>query len=158
MTFRRTNSSIPAIVASILAAIVIVSACSSNSNKEPTPSSEEGGSAGESSTGGKSSAGGKSSTGGKSSANSGGEAGSDVGGGNGGNGGNGGSGGNAGSTTTTVLSSCVPDTSKNCYSCSPEANTQFLNACNSAGERPGCRPYENSKLTKLVNGKVPALP
>jgi hypothetical protein len=146
MTFRRTNSSIPAIVASILAAIVIVSACSSNSNKEPTPSSEEGGSAGESSTGGKSSAGGKSSTGGKSSANSGGEAGSDVG------------GGNAGSTTTTVLSSCVPDTSKNCYSCSPEANTQFLNACNSAGERPGCRPYENSKLTKLVNGKVPALP
>lgn len=155
MTFRKTNCNVPAIAASILAAIVIVSACSSNSNKEPTPSSEEGGSAGESSTGGKSSAGGKSSTGGKSSANSGGEAGSDVGGANGGNGGNGGT---AGSTTTTVLSSCVPDASKNCYSCSPETNTQFLNACNSVGERPGCRPYENSKLTKLVNGKVPALP
>jgi hypothetical protein len=33
-----------------------------------------------------------------------------------------------------------------------------LNACNSSGERPTCSAFDNSKLTKLVNGTVPALP
>lgn len=46
------------------------------------------------------------------------------------------------------------DTEKQCYSCEPTKNIEFLNACGDLT----CNPYDNSKLKKLENGKVPKLP
>jgi hypothetical protein len=131
-----------------------ISGCSSDDDENATPSNR-GGSGGEDEKGGSSSKGGSTSSGGTTatggtSSNSTAAAGATN---------LGGSSASGGSTSTsTSTSTCTPDTTKNCYSCAPQTSEQFLNACNAQGERPACTPYDNGKLTKLVDGKVPPLP
>jgi hypothetical protein len=50
---------------------------------------------------------------------------------------------------------CAKDSAKDCYTCDkPTSDDEFLNHCTSAT----CTAYDNSKLTTIVNGKLPALP
>lgn len=160
MTYRNLTRTVLSI--SFLSLLVggLFAGCSSdNTNSTPNSGGGDAGSGGEDAKGGKSSAkGGSSGKGGSSSTDGGaGDGGATDGGASSGTA-VGGSSATGGATSTSTSTTCTPDTSKNCYSCPPVTSTQTLNACNSSGARPGCSPYDNSKLTKLVNGKVPALP
>jgi hypothetical protein len=46
------------------------------------------------------------------------------------------------------------DPTKKCYKCAPTTSVQVLTACTDVT----CVPFDNSKLTKMVNGALPALP
>ncbi len=116
-------------------------ACSSTSD-DPKPSVIAVG--GESGTGGNSS-------GGNGGASSGGTA---TGASNSGGTNTGGSGGviqNGGQGGSAV--DCI-DAVKGCYKCEPKKTAEFLDHCTNGA----CIKYDNSKLTKLVGGKVPPLP
>jgi hypothetical protein len=133
-------------------AVCTLSACGSSSNDNPTPS--DSGTGGKKSTskgtGGKGAAGmSATATGGKSG--SAGAAGEGKAGGGAGVEGTAGMGGSAGSGATA----CEKKGTDKCYTCdAPASDEQFLNRCTSAT----CTAYDNSKLTKIVNGKLPSLP
>lgn len=75
----------------------------------------------------------------------------DAKGGSGGDGGSGGSGGGDGGGDP----GCWESEPRVCFSCEPERNEEFLDACTDAQ----CVPFDNGKLTKLLpDGKVPPLP
>jgi hypothetical protein len=120
-----------------------IQACSTNSDKQVTPSvAGSPGVSGQTGAGGDSGAGGDTGTGTGSAGTAG--VGDDGSGGSSGAGGSDPTGGSAGTCDG-------PD----CYACTPHTNSQFLNAC-----VPGGCPqhFDNSTLTRLVNGVLPPLP
>ncbi|SRR5260221_8069151 len=141
---------------SLLGAGFVFSACSSDKNPGPSTPGDE--------TGGKSSSGGKanasdSGAGGKGTAGSGGKStGGSGGGGNetdsstggaspeAGSGGSGAGGADAGA--------CDPPTATACGTCPAVTSEDHLNHCTDSK----CTKFDNSKLKKLVNGKLPDLP
>ncbi|HKP63741.1 MAG TPA: hypothetical protein VJV78_43705 [Polyangiales bacterium] len=128
--------------------------CGDDGNESPSEedggTSGKGGKGGGGGKGGKGGGGGKGGTGGKSG--SGGKAGSDDDAGVAGSSGKGGTGGKGGSGGSSSGGDCKGD--KGCYSCEPKNYEQYLNACTDAV----CNAYDNSKLKKLENGKVPPIP
>jgi hypothetical protein len=123
-------------------------------DENETPSEEEGDAGKGGKSGGKAGSGGKSGSAGSKAAGSGGSAGKSGSSGGGGKAGAGGSKseGEAGKGGSGEGGDCEGD--DGCYSCKPGNTEQFLNACTGAT----CNPYDNSKLTKLVDGKVPEVP
>jgi hypothetical protein len=127
----------------------VLPACD-DSNNNPSPSAGKGGSDSSAGKGGKSGAG----TGGKSGSGAAGKSGSGAAGKSGS--GAGGKGGNSGSAGGDDIDAGMGDCkgAMDCYSCAPTKDDEFLNHCTEAT----CNPYDNSKLTKLTNGKLPAIP
>ena len=128
-----------ALGAGILAVAAIQGCSSDPAQVNPTTT---GGTGGSSTTGG---------SGGRTSGGSAGKGGtSGTTGGKSGSGGDIGAAGEAGSGPTGGCNG-----TDGCYSCAPKTDLQFLNHC-----VPGGCPstYDNSKLTRLVAGKLPALP
>jgi hypothetical protein len=139
----------------ISAALVslVLPACD-DSNNNPSPSAGKGGSESSAGKSGKSGAG----TGGKSGSGAAGKSGSGAGGksGAGGGGKSGSNGGSAGSAGGGDIDAGTGDCkgAMDCFSCAPTKDEEFLNHCTDAT----CNPYDNSKLTKLTNGHLPAIP
>ena len=139
----------------VLMGSVIAGCDDSNDNDTPSDTAGKGGSGKGGSSGSSSKAGtggstskagsGGSSEAGESGGGSGGSGGSSDKAGSGGAGGSGGSGGSG-------MDECkgVDD----CFCGDPDKNEDFLNQCTEAT----CNPYDNSKLTKIKDGKLPALP
>lgn len=46
---------------------------------------------------------------------------------------------------------CTDEDDLGCYSCKPKSFAQYLNRCPS----DGCEPFDNTKLTSIVDGKLP---
>jgi hypothetical protein len=148
MTYNRTWSKLA--VAAVLCGLAFGQACKSDSNDNPTPSTDGGANNGNAGKGG---------SGGKA--------------GNGGNAGKGGGGGTGGSSNAgsgdgedsgvvdagemDAGNMCLDHAHNDCVKCDPEttnSSTQFLNHCTEAT----CQPYDNSKLTAIINGVLPAIP
>lgn len=134
------------------AGAVFSTACSSDSNPSPGEDSGAGGSSsggksnGGKSNGGSSSGGGSNKDGGTGGSSSGGKSSGGSGNKDGGSGGetdsgSGGSGGGDGGNVT-------PST------CPPDSTDFWTDKCTDSK----CTPFDNSKLVKLVNGKLPDLP
>ena len=134
-------------------AAVSLAACGDDNNAKPSTGDDDAGASG---SGGKKSGG----TGGKSSGGTGGKS-AGTGGSSGGTGGKaGGTGGAAGSdedSGTPMTGECTEDSKKKCYACEvadAKKDEEFLNRCTTAT----CSAYDNSKLSKIKNGKLPDLP
>jgi hypothetical protein len=155
--------------AGVLFTGLFFSACSDDSgNPEPA----EAGTGATHGTGGKGGSGNATSAGGKAgSGNTGNESGGSgnagkdggtagsrtVDGGSGGtNPGDGGGSGGAetGGSPGMTDAGCVQDKTKTCGTCPPTTTPEFLNHCTDSK----CTAFDNSKLEKFVNGKLPALP
>lgn len=135
-------------------ASAVAGACSSENNDKPSKNIAMAGDGGESdggsgaTTGGSSSNGGSSEVAGTTSA-----AGVGLVAENGGTPASGSSGVEAIAGSAGQGASCT-DSAKNCYSCAATTNEQLLNHCTDAK----CVAYDNTTLTKIVNGQLPALP
>jgi hypothetical protein len=160
-----TTTSIRSAVAGlgILLGALTFAACSSDSgsdNPTPTPSATGGSGTGGSGTGGSGTGGTSMGTGGTGTGGTGtggsGTGGTGTGGtgtGGSGTGGAGGSGtGGTGMSTLTCKGANPPGGS--CFAGTPATPGDYLNCCTDAQ----CTKYDNSKLSKLVGGKVPPLP
>jgi hypothetical protein len=155
MTYKNQWLGLPAIV--LIAAACGMTACSKSSNNAPSPDdggTSTGGKGSNAGTGGKSGTGGKGGTGGTGTGGKGGTGGSTGTGGTGGAKSDEDAGGGTGGGTSSA--GCdTKDASKHCYVCdAPTTDDQFLNRCTGAT----CTAYDNKKLTKLVDGKIPPLP
>ena len=139
-------------VASALLGCVVSGCDDSNNNAKPSDSAG-------SSAGGK---GGKGGSSGSKAAGAGGSGSSGKGGssasaGKGGSGDKGGAGGSGGSGDDNDAGTTMPTDCKgvaDCFCGAPTKNEQFLNQCTEAT----CNPYDNSKLSKFKDGKLPAIP
>jgi hypothetical protein len=126
--------------------LLLAGACSSDDNKNQTPSNGVGGSA---NTGGAASdTGGAAADTGGASSDTGGAA-SDTG---GAASDTGGAASATGGTSSPGTTTCTHDTSKNCYECPPTTNEQILTACSNAA----CLSFDNSG--RGVPASLPAIP
>jgi hypothetical protein len=62
-------------------------------------------------------------------------------------------GGEAGTGSGGAPVDCVDEDDRSCYRCAPKSAEQHYNAC----PTDGCRAFDNSALTSLVDGKLPDL-
>ena len=129
------------------AVILLAAGCSSDTNKNNTPAGVTGGAA-STSTGGSAAT----DTGGSTATGTGGSTATETGGATSVAGSTSVGGGTAGGASGTGGGSCVPDTSKSCYSCPPTNNDQILKACSNAT----CQPFDNT--AKNVPSSLPAIP
>lgn len=136
----------PLIVASLGCVLAFAVACGDDDDGgNPAPNGgtkNTGGSAGKSSGGSSGSAG---------KANNNGGAGNDT--SDAGDGNQPDAGGQGGTSAGGAPADCVDEDDMGCYSCAPKTNAQFYNACPTSG----CEPFDNSKLTAIVDGKLPGL-
>ena len=145
------------IVGGLVASMTAVACGDDDDGNEPTPSAT-GGTAGTTSGSGGSSAGtsaGTAGQGGSAAGTSAGSAGSSAGSGPAGAGGSAGAAAGAGGTgTAAVCPSTGTATQGACFSGQPTKDVDYLNCCTGSQ----CQPFDNTKLSKLQNGKVPPLP
>jgi hypothetical protein len=146
MTFK--NSMMRVVIAAALLGCAVPACDDSNDNPMPGGAAGSGaaGKGGKGGSGGAAAASGKGGSG--ATGGSGGSGGASGKGGSGGSSGKGGSGGSAGAAG----SDCKGAT--DCFCSTPTTNEEFLNHCTEAT----CNPFDNSKLTKIKDGKLPAIP
>ena len=151
MTFK--HSLMRFAVAAALLGSAVPACDDSNDNPKPSDDAGKGGKGGKGGSSGKAGTGGKA---GSTEAGKGGSAEAGKGGSAGGSdsAGKGGAGGAAGGSGGSGGSGADCKGVKDCFCGKPDKNDDFLNQCT----ENACTPYDNSKLTKLKDGKVPALP
>jgi hypothetical protein len=138
------NSLMRMLIAVALLGCALPACDDSNDNDTPSEAGKGGssGKGGSGGSGGSNASAGKGGTGGK-----GGSGGSNASAGKGSSGG-GGDDSDAGKPTEDCKGV------KDCVCSAPAKNEEFLNHCTEAS----CNPFDNSKLTKLKDGKLPAIP